>query len=82
MIPAGAALDPELLYQGDNGRITCGRWRCAGSTAHATGRDLSGHPVEPVGPAHVAEWRRELGRLPACEGCGQVHVEIAAITPA
>ena len=70
---SAGVLEASRLYMGDNGRITCGRWQCAGSTAHATGRDLSGHPVEPVDAALVEEWRRELGRLPSCEGCGQVH---------
>lgn len=33
------------LYLGDNGRVFCGRLRCAGSTAFASGRDLSGQKV-------------------------------------
>ena len=39
------ALDPDAIYLGDNGRAFCGAPRCAGMTAQATGRDLSGQRV-------------------------------------
>lgn len=59
------ALAPGRLYLGDNGRCFCGALRCAGSSAHFTGRDISGQRVEAI-PA------QELAAHPTlkCEGCG------------
>lgn len=64
-------LDPDTLYWGDNGRVTCGALRCAGSTAHATGHDLSGQRMEKVKQGEVVDWVRALGRPPRCETCGK-----------
>ena len=61
-------LDPDALYLGDNGRCFCGRLHCAGATAHFTGRDRSGQPVQRVTEADQREARR-LGVTLACEGC-------------
>lgn len=58
------ALDESTLYLGDNGRAFCGRLHCAGVTAHWSGRDLSGEPVEPLTPRLAADYGI------ACEGCG------------
>jgi hypothetical protein len=38
-------LKADTLYIGDNGRCFCGELKCAGMTAHFTGRDLSGQKV-------------------------------------
>ena len=34
-------LDPHALYEGDNGRITCGKLPCSGMTAHFSGRTIA-----------------------------------------
>lgn len=72
---AGATFPGALregdLYLGDNGRVTCGRLPCAGSSAHATGHTISGHPVARMTVADARAWHRELGSWPRCEGCGQ-----------
>lgn len=56
---AARKLNEKLLYSGDNGRVFCGRMPCAGMTAAATGRGLSGQKVA-----------RYHGNIP-CEGCGR-----------
>lgn len=67
-----AALAPERLYLGDNGRLTCGAQRCAGATAFYSGRDLSGQRMHALTAAEIAELTRMLdGRQPTCEGCGK-----------
>lgn len=65
------ALDPERLYEGDNGRVTCGGIGCAGASAACTGRTIAGQPVRALGMADVREWAAALGRAPRCEGCGR-----------
>ena len=57
-------LRPDTLYLGDNGRAFCGTLRCAGMTAHASGRDLSGQRVLAVTA------RQAIAHEIACEGCG------------
>lgn len=69
-------LDPERLYEGDNGRVTCGALGCAGTSAAYTGRTLAGHPVRALGTADVREWVGALGRPPCCEGCGRVALAV------
>jgi hypothetical protein len=53
-----------VLYLGDNGRCFCGKLRCAGMTAHFSGRDLSGQRVLTLSAASI---KRHGFR---CEGCG------------
>ncbi len=54
-------LKGETLYFGDNGRVFCAKIRCAGMTAHATGRGISGQRVEQVSGDDLT-WA-------ACESC-------------
>ena len=65
---AGHETRPKLittaLYLGDNGRCFCGALRCAGMSAHFTGRDISGQRVYRPSKADA----RKAGL--ACEGCG------------
>lgn len=65
------SLNPNNLYIGDNGRIFCGAMRCSGSSAHYTGRDLSGAKVERLSVAAVKELRGLIQREPSCESCGK-----------
>jgi len=58
----------DAIYEGDNGRIFCGRLHHAGMTAHFTGRDLSGQRVHRVTEVDQREARR-VGVVLACEGC-------------
>jgi hypothetical protein len=60
-------LNPHHLYLGDNGRCFCGALRCAGMTAHFTGRDLSGHPVYRITEKMIAA--EPDAALLRCEGC-------------
>lgn len=64
-------LDPEALYEGDNGRVTCGAPRCAGTSASYARLTIAGQPVRALGLADVREWSVALGRAPRCEGCGR-----------
>ena len=57
-------LNATTLYLGDNGRAFCGALRCAGMTAHYSGRDLSGQPVAPLTA------REAIDHGITCEGCG------------
>lgn len=66
-----STLDPAALYEGDNGRITCGALRCAGSSAHFTGRTIAGQRVRRLDAAQARAFRAELGVLPRCESCGR-----------
>ena len=50
MMVVKSALSESALYLGDNGRCFCGKLRCAGTTAHFTGRALSGQDVLAVTP--------------------------------
>jgi len=75
--PPTGALDATTLYIGDNGRVHCGALRCAGHTAHATGRDLGGMPVLRIDPDVVTRWAHMIGEPPACETCGRVATLIA-----
>lgn len=59
------ALSESSLYLGDNGRCFCGKLRCAGSSSHFTGRDLSGQKCLRIDAATA----REHGLR--CEGCGK-----------
>ena len=63
------ALTPEALYLGDNGRLTCGALRCAGMTAHFSGRGISGRKVTRFTARDAAEFRA-MGLEPRCESCG------------
>ena len=59
-------LRSDRLYLGDNGRVLCGALRCAGATAHFSGRDLSGQRVVPVTATQATQHGLQ------CEGCGMV----------
>lgn len=63
-------LDAGRLYIGDNGRLTCASLRCAGSSAHFTGHDLSGQKLALMTRQDCAEWTEALGAPPSCETCG------------
>jgi hypothetical protein len=71
-------LDPNELYLGDNGHVFCGKLHCAGSSAHFTGRCISGQAVDRI----TAEYLREAWKLykwvPECETCGR---KVAAKKP-
>ena len=64
------ALNTTTLYLGDNGRCFCGDLHCAGSSAHFTGRDLSGQRVMVVTPADAIE-AATMGATLRCESCGK-----------
>lgn len=66
-----STLDPATLYEGDNGRVTCGALRCAGSSAHFTGRTIAGQRVRCVSLETAYAFRAELGYSPRCESCGR-----------
>lgn len=63
---------PRPLYLGDNGRMTCADPGCAGATAAASGmrRDLSGQPMQRLGPADIKWLTDDCGAHPTCETCG------------
>jgi hypothetical protein len=65
------ALDEGAMYMGDGGRIFCGTLACAGTTAHFTGCDLSGQPVERFSKFAIRAWTQQMGGAPECEGCGR-----------
>ena len=68
----GSILEPNKLYLGDNGRVTCGKIHCAGMTAHFTGRALSGQAVKLIDAKCAEYFRTEIGEYPRCAGCGLV----------
>lgn len=65
----GQTLEADVLYLGDNGRCFCGTLACAGVTAYATGRDVSGQKVLPLTLAVLASYP-DAQHL-SCEGCGR-----------
>ena len=63
-----SVLKPGIIYSGDNGRLIC--LHCAGMSAKFTGRDLSGHKVEAMGPDDAQGWFAYFGEPMKCEsGC-------------
>lgn len=62
-------LAPGMIYFGDNGRAMC--IDCAGYTAKATGRDLSGQPLQVATRADFDAFT-EAGLPFQCE-CGKVR---------
>lgn len=78
-------LNPDRLYLGDNGRAFCGALRCAGMTAHSSGRDLSGQRVYKIRPEDIAEHERMSREMAphreplplACESCGRRATAVA-----
>lgn len=56
------------LWLDGNGRVTCDKVRCAGSTASGSGMkyDLNGAEMVEILPEMIAE----LGFEPRCESCG------------
>lgn len=63
-------LDERHHYFGDNGRLFCGRLKCAGASAYFSGRGISGQPVERVTPADVRHFD-SVGLVAKCESCGR-----------
>lgn len=57
----------DALYQGDNGRLLCGR--CSGASARYTGRDLSGHRVHRLTAEDLDTWLLSVETPPSCEHC-------------
>ncbi len=70
-------LADNALFIGDNGRLCCNALQCAGSTALATGRDLSGQAVMRLDVAAVREWMSYGIGAPRCE-CGRVTLSQVA----
>lgn len=70
-------LADHAIYIGDGGRLLCNALRCAGSTALATGRALSGQTVERLDVAAVKEWLSYGIGAPRCE-CGRVTLSQVA----
>lgn len=64
-----STLDPATLYEGDNGRITCGALRCAGASAHFTGRTIAGQRVRRIDAAQARAFHAAIGHAPRCESC-------------
>lgn len=64
-------LDPAALYEGDNGRITCGALRCAGSSAHFTGLTIAGKRVRRIDTEQARAFHAAIGHAPRCESCGR-----------
>ena len=62
-------ISESTIYFTDNGAALCGEH--LGVTAKATGRDLSGQPIEPVTPELAAECESSYGYVPKCEQCGR-----------
>lgn len=60
-------LEPDTLYEGDNGRLFCGIH--GGASAQYTGRDLSGHKIHKVTAVDRQSFQAQVGRPPACETC-------------
>ena len=63
-------LDAAHLYLGDNGRCFCGALKCAGMTAHFSGRDLSGQRVMQLRPEDNNAPGLEAPGF-RCETCGK-----------
>lgn len=61
-------IDDGTIYLTDNGAAYCGAH--LGYTARATGRDISGQPIEPVTP-DVAREAVAMGCVLVCEQCGK-----------
>lgn len=63
-------LQPDALYEGDNGRILHGK--CSGASALYTGRDISGQKVRRLSKdalrAYLADVA-DIGITEACESC-------------
>lgn len=69
-----SALEPDEIYIGDIGRTFCGELRCAGSSCHFSGRDLSGHRVYKIGMSDIVANEGDpflQGFRYKCEGCGK-----------
>lgn len=62
-------LSEAHLYIGDNGRVFCGKVRCAGMSAAYSGYTLGGQRVRPASPETRDEFLREIGQDMACEQC-------------
>lgn len=67
---SGQALKEDRLYLAYD-RVVCGRVRCAGGSAVATGVDLHGRPVTAATAADVEGWVAYGFEEMTCE-CGQV----------
>jgi hypothetical protein len=61
-------ISDTTIYLTDNGRALCGAH--LGASARLTGRDISGQPIEPVGPEEARYFVEALGGPICCERCG------------
>jgi hypothetical protein len=61
-------INDATIYLTDNGAALCGAH--LGTTARYTGRDISGQPIEPVGPEEARYFVETLGGPICCERCG------------
>ena len=62
-------ISDDTIYSTDNGRLLCGKH--LGSTAKATGRDLSGQTILAIGPDEATYCQATFGEVPECETCGK-----------
>jgi hypothetical protein len=65
------SLVDHAVYIGDNGRLMCRS--CAGATALASGRDISGQRVERINVDATIEIAAAVGHAIGCE-CGLVRL--------
>jgi hypothetical protein len=75
--PKGKLVE-NVLYFGDNGRITCGSLRCAGMSAFYSGRTISGQRVKRVTRDDNALFVAEFGEPACCEVCKRAFTEQAS----
>ncbi len=62
---------PSYTYWTDNGRCLC--FEHLGQSARATGRDISGQPIERIDRGALAAMRKaypNMLKLGTCEHCG------------
>lgn len=64
-------LSSSSLYFGENGRVHCGSLRCAGGSAHFSGRSIDGKKVSKITKVDNRYWLSEFGRPASCESCSK-----------
>lgn len=62
-------ISDATIYSTDNGRTLCGKH--LGSSAKATGHDISGQAIAPIGPDEAQYAKATFGYIPECETCGK-----------
>lgn len=63
-------LRADRLYELDGGRITCGRWQCAGQAAAFTGVTLAGQRAREIDAQDRRDFRA-YNLVLKCVSCGQ-----------